>query len=179
MIDSAGGEVRNSYWLKMSPHFWHLSAEDKIIIQSVGNAQLNFEGLYKLCFDHLTISNVSLTGSASINAGVNSMLINSANWQQDECQNILFPDFDITFPCAGGLTNFSDKSQGLITSYAWSSGDPSLVINGRTTNAPTASFNVTGSYTVGLTISNSKNSKSIQKPITILANDYARGWALS
>jgi len=147
------------------------TAAQKIIIQSVGNAQLNFEGFYKLCFDHLTISNVSLTGSASINAGINSTLVNAANWQQDECQNILFPNFSFTYPCAGGLTSFSDQSQGLITSYAWNSGDPLVVINGRTTNAPTASFTEVGTYTVSLTISNSKNSNSIQKPVTILAND--------
>jgi PKD repeat protein len=143
----------------------------RINLGSLGLARLNFEGSYKLCFDYLTISNVALSGSASVNAGINSQVTNSSNWQQDECQNILFPDFDWNYPCVGSLTGFNDKSQGLVTNYSWDFGNPGVVTTGNTLKNTFATFKTTGIFTVQLTISNSKFSKSIQKLVSIKEND--------
>ncbi len=143
----------------------------KITLSSVGFAQINFEGSYKLCFDHLVILNVSLSGSATINAGTNSQLTNSSNWIQDDCQNVLLPDFDWNYPCVGSLTGFTDKSQGLITNYSWDFGNPSVVTTGNNLKNTSATFKATGNYTVQLTISNLKYSKTIQKLVSIKAND--------
>lgn len=147
------------------------TSSSKIVLSSDGLARVNFEGSYKLCFDHLTISNVGISGSAIINAGTNSQLTNSSNWVQDDCQNVLFPDFDWNYPCVGSLTGFSDRSQGLITSYSWDFGNPTVVTTGNNLKNTFATFKATGNYTVQLTISNSKYSKSIQKLVSIRSND--------
>lgn len=140
-------------------------------IQSTGLARLSFEGQYKLCFDYLNISGITIVGSASVNAGLHSSLTNANNWVQEDCQNVLLTDFEVTFPCVGGQTRFVDKSQGLILNYLWDFGERSVVFSGNTSSTATATFMTEGTYQVRLTVSNSKFSKSFQREVVIGPND--------
>ena len=109
---------------KMSSASLFSSAQGSpISIKSIGSAGLNFEGHYKLCFDFLKITNVDLSGSAVVNAGIGSTLANSAGWGKTSCEDILFPDFEVKFNCQSSLTQFLDKSSGKIDSWEWSFGD--------------------------------------------------------
>jgi len=55
------------------------SAINRIEIASVGiSSILKFEGRYKVCFDFLTVKNVSVQGEAVINAGANNTILNSS-----------------------------------------------------------------------------------------------------
>ncbi len=98
------------------------SSSQLITINSNSLATLNFDGHYRLCFDNLKITNVALSGTAVINAGPASALLNSANWQNTLCENVVLPDFEILDNCIGALTKFNDKSVGTIDTWTWNFG---------------------------------------------------------
>ena len=143
----------------------------RINLQSSGHAKISFDGQYKLCFDFLNITGVALIGSASVNAGLNSTLVNAPDWMQENCQDVILPDFMISFPCSGGQTKFTDKSEGLISTYLWDFFNPSVVSSGINTNIATASYPTAATYQVRLTVSNNKFSKSLLRDVVIGTND--------
>ena len=84
-----------------------------------GTSSLTLDFHEKLCFDNLDINNVSLLGEASVSIGVNSTINNSPGWSSQACDNLLFSDFDVMYPCASALTEFNDLSEGNPVSWEW------------------------------------------------------------
>ncbi len=150
----------------------HASESNRTIIRSNNSAPATIrgDGHFKLCFDYLDISDVNIAGDAVINAGLNSLLTNTSNWLQNNCEDVLFPDFDFNFTCIGALTDFADKTSGIVTGWEWDFGDPaSGDINSMIQN-PFHIFSSEGTYSVTLTASNSAESRSYTQEVLIGAN---------
>ncbi|MEP2669010.1 MAG: S8 family serine peptidase [Cyclobacteriaceae bacterium] len=130
-------------------------------------ATLDFEEHIKICMDHLDVENVSVTGQATLNAGINSTLTNSPNWKQDTCDNILFPDFDFEFNCENAAVFFTDKSSGPVSGYNWDFGDITSVQNTSSLVNPIHLFEGTGQFQVSLEVSDGSNSVSYAKTLEL------------
>ncbi|MBN8577042.1 MAG: S8 family serine peptidase [Cytophagales bacterium] len=163
MMIEAGTEVSST-----SATLINSTALQRVSLSTLGagNATLKIDGHFKLCFDFLNVTNVNLSGSAIINAGSNSQLLNSTGWVQDLCDNVLFPDFETAFPCKNGYTQFTDKSTGSIQSRSWTFGN---LGNSNKTN-PNFTFSETGDIDVTLSVSNALNNQSYSKRISIQDN---------
>jgi PKD repeat protein len=150
-----------------------LSAVDgRASIQAAsGKSFLKFDGRYKLCFDYLDITNVDATGDAVINAGLSSTLTNSTNWAKDKCDDILFPDFDIVSNCANGIIQLVDKSGGAINTWLWTTNNTSATLIGETEKNGTLIFPKEGEFEVSLRITNTNDSRTYKKMISVITND--------
>ncbi len=147
---------------------------DRVSISSLsGVAGLLFEGRYKLCFDFLDITNVSILGQGIINAGESSILANADNWAKDKCEDILFPDFDIKYNCQLALLELIDKSGGAIDSWLWSTTTEGGTILKEDSQKARAIFQQLGTAEVTLTIANDNDERSYTKDIEVLVNELA------
>ncbi len=149
------------------------SAANKTKIESTGTtekATLNFNGHYKLCFDNLEITRVNMNGSAVINAGLNSAVVDAANWLKENCDDVLFPDFEVRFPCENGFTQFIDKSSGSVTAWSWNFGSGGNGNNTSTLQNSFYSFPAAGAYTVTLEVRNATASRQYSQSVEIAAN---------
>ena len=146
------------------------AAEISIESSDASKATLHFDGYFKICFDDLNITGVDVTGDAVVNAGPNSEVTNSSNWLTEICNEILFPDFTVSFVCVGARTEFNDASLGDVTDWTWDFGDPGS--SGNTSDKQNAAhtFLDEGSYDVTLTVSDGNTERSHTKTIQILAN---------
>lgn len=133
---------------------------------NLGNAKLKFEGHFKLCFDHLSVTNLDVEGSAVVNAGLNSIIVNSLNWLKQACEDVLFPNFSFNYNCVDGLVEFKDLSEGLITSWLWDLGNGAV----STLQNPYYTYTAVGDYNVTLVVSNSESSVSFDRVIQIKEN---------
>ncbi len=99
----------------------HLSSTGSILtsIISDGKGTIEIVPHQRFCFDDLYIENVDLTGFGAVSVGENSTVINAENWFQGLCENLIFSDFEILYPCVEGLTYFIDKSQGSYSERRW------------------------------------------------------------
>jgi hypothetical protein len=150
------------------------SATSRTTLQGVGGkAQIVFQPRSKVCFDYLNVENIDITGQSIVNAGANSSLVNSANWKADACQNILFPDYEVSNLCARGLITLEDNSQGEITNRVWSSTNENVTIYNENGAKAYASVPQAGEYTITLAISNTVSEESVAIPITVTANSLA------
>lgn len=149
------------------------SSESPVEIHSAGPqaATLEFEGHYKLCFDNLVVTNVDATGSAVVNAGLNSEVTTSDNWLTEECNGILFSDFTYQFNCIGSLVQFTSSSTGDIEEWEWDFGDPDTESDVSTEENPQYIYEAEGTYTVTLTISNGSDVQNFSGEIVIGSND--------
>ena len=148
------------------------SAGGRVSIQGAPSKSfMKFDGHYKLCFDYLDISNVDATGTAVINAGVSSSLVNSVNWAKDKCEDILFPDFEISSTCVNGLIQLTDKSGGSIDTWLWTSTNTSATLINETSKNGLITFPQVGDVEISLRITNSKDSRTIKKTYPIVPND--------
>lgn len=144
----------------------------RVILEGLGGkASLRFDGRFKLCFNYLDINSVDATGDAIINAGLSSTLVNSLNWAKDECEDILFPDFEIRNNCANGIVELIDKSGGDIGSWAWSTTAPNAQWVNEDEQNSMVVFAGPGTFEVTLTIANSNDSRSYKQEVTIVPND--------
>src|SRR5690606_40218279 len=105
---------------------FNANSGNRITLSSTGagSAILNFDGHFKRCFDYLDVTRVDVNGDVVISAGANSTLTSAANWTPGACEDALFADFSFKFNCEGSLTEFTDASDGNITSWSWDFGDP-------------------------------------------------------
>lgn len=86
---------------------------------NTGQAAFGLSLRDKYCFDHLDIENVDLKGPASVSVGTNSTVVNSSNWIQGACEDLLFADFSAEYLCSEGMGLFTDLSQGNVVSRKW------------------------------------------------------------
>lgn len=151
------------------------ASDNRVSIASAGagTSSIEFDGHFKKCFDFLDINGVNLafTDDATINAGANSTFTNAVNWTSGLCSNALFSDFSFSYNCQGALTEFTNLSEGNITSYTWDFGDPSSIANTSTEQSPRHIYESTGTYTVSLTVNNGSSVKTYTQQILVGTND--------
>jgi Subtilase family/PKD domain len=141
-------------------------------VQFSGNssASLNLKFHKKVCLDFLNVSQVNLIGDALVNLGANSIIQNATGWNQQACEQILFPDFDVRYNCQNALTEFINTSTGPIESFQWDFGDGSSTQNISDERDPTHSFASTGPFTVKLTITSGAQTNVFSKVIQVSTN---------
>lgn len=142
---------------------------NRITLASSGAAlaTLEFEDHNKICLDNLDIENISISGQATLNAGTNSTVINSPNWAQDSCDNILFPNFDFEYNCENAAVFFHDKSSGPIASWIWDFGDAGSAQNTSNAMNPIHLFEGVGQHQISLGVSDGVNSVSFTKLLSL------------
>jgi hypothetical protein len=108
----------------------------------------------KHCLDYLQISGVDTGGQAIFNAGVNSTSSNATGWLFKKCDDVLFANMEVRYPCPNGLTSIESRSSGAPDQFAW------LVSpGGKTFDQPVNYLSLPlGEYEVSLTVS--KNSET-------------------
>ena len=136
-----------------------------IRIVSNTKAVLDFSDHYKYCFDFLEITNVDIK-TTSINAGLNSVITSSNNWQQKKCDDVLFADFNVNYACANARAEFVDLSVGSPDQWLWNFG------NNMTSSSqfPIHQFDKPGEYPVSLTVSKNGQSQTYLAKVTIKEN---------
>jgi PKD repeat protein len=164
-IELANGSVQ-----RFSNIAFNAAEKNYISVSSSGKASINLSKHQMLCFDYLNVKNVDVKNNLTINAGMNSVLSNSGNWLQKDCEQVIFADFDFDYTCANAMTTFTNKSLGNITSWSWNFDDEESTEN--TSTSPTArhSFSKPGSYNVSLTVSNGTATNVYTKEVIINEN---------
>ncbi|MCB0493753.1 MAG: S8 family serine peptidase [Cyclobacteriaceae bacterium] len=145
------------------------TSDNRIALSSsgIGLATLEFTDHVKICLDHLDIENISITGEAILNAGMNSTVINSLNWLQDTCDNILFPDFDFEYNCENAAVIFTDKSSGPITARNWDFGDAQSTQNISSSVNPIHLFEGPGQFQVSLAVTDGTSTVFYTRPVDL------------
>lgn len=145
-----------------------------VSISSSGKASVTLVEHFLLCTDYLSVTNVDLVGSSIINAGLNSTIANAENWKAQDCEAVLFADFDEGFLCQNGLTEFYDKSKGDVVTWQWTFDDEGGVFNESDLQNPFHSFENTGTHSVSLTVSDGSSSHSYSKEIKIVPTSFVK-----
>lgn len=136
-----------------------------------GFATLEFEESFKACLDFLDISNVSISGSNYINAGLNSVLSNSPGWLKLACNDVLFPNFDVKFACVNSLVEINNLSEGDIEEYIWDFGSPDVSnLVPQNTKYPRVIYNEEGEKTISLTVKTDNFTATLSKSFVIKPN---------
>jgi hypothetical protein len=146
------------------------SAEKPIRISSETSATLHLALHQKYCFDNLIVSNTDIEGEGVMNAGLNSNVSNSSNWLQMPCEEVLFANFEIQYPCEGAMTQFTDVSTGIPTSWQWDFNDEELPSNTSSSQNPQHVFTSRGDFEVSLTVQNKSQTQTFSKLISIEEN---------
>lgn len=117
----------------------------------------------KYCFENISVTNVDLKGDAIVNLGTGARLTNSSGWLNQDCDDVLFANFDVAFSCVGAAVDFENLSEGAITSYSWDFAG----LGTSTLENPFFVFESTGTYEVELTVTNSGGSTSFTQEVVI------------
>lgn len=163
MLKLTSGTVQNLSYLALSSAV----GEDITLRSTGGKATINFITHSKNCFDFLHVDNVDITGNAVVNAGSNSLVINSNNWLQRPCETILYSNFNVKYTCLNSLTTFEDKSQGNIKSWSWNFGDEESSDNISTKQNAFHKFSKSGTFIVSLVVSDGISDQSFSREVTI------------
>ena len=140
------------------------------ILTSTGTATISVGFHEKICADYVSVSNVNLMGDATINLGSNSTLQNATGWLQQNCDEVLFPDFSVRYACVNALTEFINSSTGNATSFHWNFGDALSSFNESNEQNPTHQFSAIGQYTISLTVSNGASSRTYSRITNVMPN---------
>lgn len=132
---------------------------------------ITIDGHRKLCLDFLNITKLSVTGSASVTAGVNSSLTNADNWVTVSCENVLFSDFSFEFGCVNSVTQFTDLSSGSISGWSWDFGDN----NTSSSQNPVNMYTQEGAVNVTLDVTDGADTKTYSQELTVIANTLSSG----
>jgi PKD repeat protein len=137
------------------------------ISSPVGSSEILINGHRRLCYDYFDISNVDLTGEATVSIGANSVTNSSSGWISDACEDVLFSEFSYSYACENSLVEFVNVSLGDYTSVEWTFDDQGISdqIN------PSFVFTGSGTFNVTLIVSDGSSMNSYQKEITLNAND--------
>jgi PKD repeat protein len=127
---------------------------------------VSIDGHRKVCLDFMNVNKVAVTGTASVTAGVNSTLSDANGWFAVSCEDVLFSDFSFEFGCVNSLTQFTDLSSGVISSWNWDFGNSSS----STLQNPTVLYTQAGAVSVTLDITDGDATKSFTQEVEIIAN---------
>lgn len=122
----------------------------------------------RFCFNHLQINKVNTSGNTKFVAGANSTVNNSIGWINNNCENILFADFNFKFSCAGGITEFTDISTNNPTQFNWNFNLASGNTFTSTLQNPFHTYPSAGDYEVKLTVSKTNDSDSFTKIVKVI-----------
>ncbi len=150
--------------------FFVIAAESNVEISALSQASLTVQQRSKLCFENAIIRNVDVLGSAVVNVGLNSIVENSENWLKQVCDEVLFADFEFTYPCAQGLTNFQDTSHGNPDSWEWSFEKGLISERESAEQNPVHSFSDSGVLAVSLTVKKGGLTNSYTQQLEIEEN---------
>ncbi|WP_268122484.1 S8 family serine peptidase [Roseivirga pacifica] len=144
------------------------TASDAISITGDASSvsQVVMDGHKKVCLDFLSISNVNISGTASVTAGENSTS-NVNSWPLVACENLLYSDFQFAYTCLSSLTMFTDLSTGAVTSWSWDFGDG----NSSSEQSPNHEYASTGAYTVTLEVSDGVDVKQYTQELIVGETD--------
>ncbi|WP_439490724.1 S8 family serine peptidase [Algoriphagus sp.] len=124
----------------------------------------------KYCFENISVSNLDLQGEAIISLGASAVVTNSSGWLQQNCDEVLFANFETSFACVGAAVNFENLSEGSISSYAWDFGG----LGTSSLENPFFVFDAPGDYLVTLRVSNDQGVTDYDKVITIAGNELLK-----
>jgi hypothetical protein len=135
-----------------------------------GLSEILINGHRRLCYDYFDISNINLTGEATVSIGASSIISNSIGWIVGACIDVLFSDYSFTYPCINSMVEFKNESLGNFTSAEWTFANQgnSMELN------PSFIFSGFGTFPVTLTISNNSYSNVYTKDITLVENDLSK-----
>jgi Subtilase family/PKD domain/Secretion system C-terminal sorting domain len=150
--------------------YFHGESGSLTTLTSSGIAAMYIRLHGKFCTDYVSVSNINLTGNAVWNVGPNSSIQNAMGWQQQSCEDVVFPDFEFRYACANAITEFTNISSGSIDSYHWDFGDIDSGENESAEQNPTHQFSAMGDYIVTLTVISNGISYPYSSSITILPN---------
>lgn len=146
------------------------NSTSKGVIIAGSKGKLNHDIYRKYCFEHLDVTNVDHFGKAIFNLGTTASITNSAGWLKQVCSEVLFANFNATYPCAGAALTFENLSEGAVSTFKWDFG-------GQGTSAmqnPFFVFANAGTYLVKLQISNPQGSTTFEKQIVIGPNELPK-----
>lgn len=150
--------------------FLSTAAASRVAITASAAASMDFDGYYKICLDFVDVQRVNVTGPTIVTAGTGSTISNASNWQQIACADVLFPDFDIKYPCEGASVYFIDKSTGPVTARSWDFGDPLSSDNVSSLTNPLHYYEQPGSYSVSLTVDGTGGPLTANRSFTLQPN---------
>lgn len=139
-------------------------------IQAGNKGQIIHNVYRKYCFENLSLENVDLEGDAIINLGTDAEITNSDGWLSQNCEDVLFANFTVQYPCAGAAVTFDNLSEGAISNFSWDFGG----LGQSELENPFFVFDTPGSYTVTLTISNNDGSTVFEQAVEIGSNDLTK-----
>ncbi|WP_114749147.1 S8 family serine peptidase [Pleomorphovibrio marinus] len=135
-------------------------------ITADGKAIITHPPYRKYCFTNLNVENVDLVGESVVNLGPNAQISNAENWLNLNCENVLFPNFEVRFNCAGGLTEFINTSEGNISAYRWNFAN----IGTSTSQSPTYLFSNSRTYPITLEITGPGGTAVLERNIQVRQN---------
>ena len=154
------------------------SVGNLIEIYSSGSVNANIfsdNSNIRFCLDYLDVVNISVSGNTNFLSGNNSTINeNSTGWIELDCDDALFPSFDVQYPCAMGETRFIDSSTGFPSEWSWDFGNLQFP-NENTSNFrnPFHNYRFPGNYEVTFNVKNSQFDETITRTVTII--DYESG----
>jgi len=134
-------------------------AENIAQIIGLSSAEKSFVDIVsrqKLCFDFMNIEQADLMGAASVSVGMNSTLNNALGWSAVACDDLLFANFEGDVFCAGGLTTFTNTSEGIVDGQTWTIDGEEISRD----EVATYSFPEPGFYTVKLEVTDEQGNTS-------------------
>lgn len=127
----------------------------------------------KLCVGNIKISNINFNSQSVLNVGSESTLSNTTNIFQQDCNELLFADFQVTGNCSNSLIFLKDLSSGNFSSLKWEVAGVEHFSENVTSANPVIWFNSPGEHEVVLTISNDSHTESHSKIIFVSENELA------
>ncbi len=154
------------------------SVGNLIEINSSGSANASLladNSNIRFCLDYLDVVNVSVSGETDFLSGNNSTINdNSTGWIELDCDDALFPSFEVEYPCAMGETKFIDTSTGFPSEWNWDFGNLQFPgENTSTSRNPFHNYRFPGNYEVTFNVTNNQFDETITRTITII--DYESG----
>jgi PKD repeat protein len=131
----------------------------------------------RFCLDYLDVMNVSVSGRTGFLSGDHSNIdANSTGWIELDCNDALFPSFDIQYPCALGETRFIDTSTGFPTSWSWNFGDLQFPqTNTSSLQNPFHNFKFEGDYVITYNVKNNQFDETITRTVSIINYESGLG----
>lgn len=135
-----------------------------------GNVKLVLNYRKLICFDNVEIGNVDLVSESILNVDPSSELIKTTNISQKLCENLIFPDFELSAYCESGIVPIINKSIGAIEAYSWNFGNDKFFDSVKSEENPVIWFDSPGSYEVTLTVSRGTDSHTYSRAVEITRN---------
>lgn len=124
----------------------------------------------RFCFDFLDVINISVSGNTSFLSGDNSNInANSTGWIELDCDDALFPSFEVLYPCALGEVKFIDTSTGFPSEWNWNFGNLQFPEeNTSSIQNPFHNYRFDGEYQVAFNVKNNQFDQTITRMVAII-----------